>query len=71
MEKNNGICVIHLNYDKTVNRTKNLKWATKREKELHQFNLPDWEEIVKRRSKNIGKLNEGKVKLNAVNVKVI
>lgn len=41
----------------------NLKWATKREKELHQFNNPNWEEIVEKRSKNIGKLNEGKVKI--------
>ena len=63
LEKNDGVFVIHLNYDKKDNHLENLKWATKREKELHQFNHPDWEEIVKRRSKNIGKLNEGKVKI--------
>tara|TARA_R100000935_G_scaffold55682_2_gene85965 strand:+ start:59988 stop:60533 length:546 start_codon:yes stop_codon:yes gene_type:complete len=63
LEKNDGVFVIHLNYDKKDNHLENLKWATKREKELHQFSHPDWEEIVKRRSKKIGKLNEGKVKI--------
>jgi len=63
LEKNNGICVIHINYDKTDNQINNLKWATKREKELHQFSHPNWDEIVKKRSKNIGKLNAGKVKI--------
>lgn len=55
--------VIHLDYDKTNNVLENLKWATKREKELHQFNNPKWEEVVKKRSRNIGKLSEGKVKI--------
>lgn len=63
LEKNSGICVIHLNYDKTDNHIKNLKWATKREKELHQFSHPNWGKIVEKRSKNIGKLNTGKVKI--------
>lgn len=57
------IYVIHLDYDKLNNEVKNLKWATKREKELHQFSHPDWEKVVKKRSKNIGKLSEGKVKI--------
>jgi hypothetical protein len=52
-----------LNYDKADNRIENLKWATKREKELHQFNNPNWGGIVEKRSKNIGKLSEGKVKI--------
>ena len=55
--------VIHLNYDKLGNRLENLKWATKREKELHQFSNPNWESIVKKRSRNIGKLSEGKVRI--------
>lgn len=32
--------IIHLDYDKTNNRTKNLKWATTREMQLHQQNSP-------------------------------
>jgi hypothetical protein len=63
LEKNNGICVIHLNYEKTDNRIENLKWATKREKELHQFSHPNWENVVIKRNQNNSKLNEGKVKI--------
>ncbi|WP_159947304.1 NUMOD4 domain-containing protein [Polaribacter septentrionalilitoris] len=62
-ENEDQVYVIHLNYDKKDNTVNNLKWATKREKELHQFNNPNWESVVKKRSRNIGKLTEGKVKI--------
>lgn len=62
-ENEDQVYVIHLDYDKQNNELKNLKWASKREKELHQFSHPDWDEVVKKRSRNIGKLTEGKVKI--------
>lgn len=62
-ENENQKFVIHLNYNKEDNSLENLKWATKREKELHQFSNPNWENVVKTRSKNIGKLSVGKVKI--------
>lgn len=34
--------VIHLDYDKFNNKVENLKWATKREKEVHQFSNPHY-----------------------------
>jgi hypothetical protein len=62
LEKNDGICVIHLNYDKKDNRVKNLKWATKREKEIHQFTNPEFKNIVRKTPSN-AKLTETRVKL--------
>tara|TARA_B110000046_G_C13010977_1_gene406662 strand:+ start:275 stop:826 length:552 start_codon:yes stop_codon:yes gene_type:complete len=55
--------VIHLDYDKNNNHVQNLKWTSKREKELHQFNNPTWDVIFKNRKKGNAKLTEGKVKI--------
>lgn len=62
LDQNDGVCVIHLNYDKTNNRLENLKWATKREKEIHQFSNPEFKNI-KRKIPSNAKLTETKVKL--------
>jgi hypothetical protein len=62
-ENEDQIYVIHLNYDKNDNTTKNLKWTTKREKELHQFSNPPWPIALKNRSLSYAKLTEGKVKI--------
>lgn len=62
LEKKDGICVIHLNYDKKDNRIENLKWATKKEKEIHQFSNPEFKNIVRKKPSN-AKLTETRVKL--------
>lgn len=62
LDKNDGVCVIHLDYDKTNNHIDNLKWATKREKEVHQFTNPEYKNL-KRRIPYNAKLTETKVKL--------
>lgn len=54
--------VIHLDYDKKNNKLSNLKWSTKREKEVHQFTNP----LFINKEKFIpphAKLNEGRVRL--------
>lgn len=61
-KKEDEIYVIHLDYDKLNNHIDNLKWATKREKELHQFKNPVFIEAVKNKKVNY-KLDEGKVKI--------
>ena len=61
-ENDDQIYVLHINYDKTDNNIKNLKWATKREKELHQFKNPVFIESIKNKKTNY-KLTEGKVKI--------
>lgn len=62
LDKNDGVFVIHLNYDKTDNTVENLKWATKREKELHQFSSPEFKNRIRKKPSN-AKLTETKVKL--------
>lgn len=61
LEQNDGKFVIHLNYDKKDNRIENLKWVTKREKEIHQFTNPQYR--AKPRKRTNTKLTETKVKL--------
>lgn len=61
LEQGDGIYVIHLDYDKTNNRVINLKWATKSEKENHQFSNPLHKSRVRPRAN--AKLTEGRVKL--------
>lgn len=60
-ENEDQIYVIHLNFDKKDNTIANLKWATKREKELHQFKNPVF--IESRKNITFGKLTEGQVKI--------
>ncbi|MCF6366917.1 MAG: NUMOD4 domain-containing protein [Bacteroidales bacterium] len=52
--------VIHRDYDKTNNRTYNLAWATKKEKEDHQFSNPIYKNKIKR---TYAKLDESRVRL--------
>ena len=61
-ENEEQIYVLHLNYDKKDNALSNLKWATKREKELHQFKNPVYIESRKNQKTNY-KLTAGKVKI--------
>lgn len=53
--------VIHKDYNKLNNRIDNLAWATKREKELHQFSNPKYLTNTVRRT--YSKLTVGEVKL--------
>ncbi len=60
-KKEASLYVIHLNYDKKDNRASNLRWATKEEKERHQFSHPRYKQISKRITNS--KLTEAQVKL--------
>ena len=59
--KEDQLYVIHLNYDKKDNRVENLKWATKREKEVHQYTNPEY--VNKVHKPRTAKLTETRVKL--------
>jgi len=61
-ENDEQVYVLHINYDKLDNTVDNLKWATKREKELHQFKNPVFVKSIKNK-KTSYKLTEGKVKI--------
>lgn len=60
-KKEDDLYVIHLNYDKLDNSFENLRWATKREKEIHQFSNPLYKN--KRRKPTNSKLTESRVRL--------
>ncbi|TCK68637.1 HNH endonuclease [Winogradskyella wandonensis] len=57
------IFVIHKDYNKQNNEVKNLKWATKREKELHQWSNPDFLEAKRNAKRTYAKLSENNVRL--------
>lgn len=61
LEKGDGIYVIHLDYDKLNNKVENLKWATKKEKEEHQFSNPEHKNRPRKRT--YSKLTENQVRL--------
>lgn len=63
LEQGDGLFVIHLDYDKLNNDIANLKWATKREKELHQWKNPVFIEAKKNKSRSYAKLTENNVRL--------
>ena len=54
-ESKEQLYVLHLDYDKKNNHFSNLKWATKREMELHQQKSPYVLESRKNRKQNLTK----------------
>lgn len=60
LERNEGMYVLHLDHDKINNRIENLKWATKREKGLHQKKNPAF---INKPKRPYSKLTEVRVRL--------
>ncbi|WP_138434769.1 HNH endonuclease [Winogradskyella algicola] len=60
--QNDGIYVIHLDYDKLNNHIDNLKWATKREKEIHQFSNPNYKKPKKLTSAKLTEIDVMRIK---------
>lgn len=60
-QKEGDLYVIHLDYDKENNLIENLRWATKREKELHQYANQDY--LNSKPKRTYAKLTEGRVKI--------
>ena len=58
-----GVYVIHLDYDKQNNKANNLKWASKREKEVHQWKNPHFIKAKKKQEPPSAKLTENNVRL--------
>lgn len=54
--------VIHKDYEKDNNHTSNLRWTTKEQKEVHQFQSPSWLSLKRERRVTNSKLTEAKVK---------
>jgi hypothetical protein len=61
LEQGDGVYVIHVDYDKRNNKLENLKWATKKEKEEHQFTNPEY--LNRPRKRTYSKLTEAQVKI--------
>jgi hypothetical protein len=66
-QSNDQVYVIHLDYQKDNNHTKNLRWANKQELEEHQNKNPkvinDRKRLQEHNRLNQYKLSEGKVKI--------
>ena len=55
--------VLHLNYKKLDNYVENLQWATRKEKEAHQFHPESPTQKNRPRRVNSSKLTEGRVRM--------